>query len=229
MLVCGLLGEEMSAKINPILCLSRVTFQQVLDKYASGFFAKALDLAPLSGGRSAPKIAVPISTDHWSGVYKTRDRFDNQLVYASSGNDALVRFMRTRELPEGGRCDFCKDDIPGVAVGIPRSVAEQLIILDQQERRVTTFWTEGRCCSFECALAHVRRCSEYLGSEAETNLRRMHRLQGNGGTLVPRTDLRLRLSEGGSLPDSEWRSTSTTYLNTLHHLCIPLKTEYLRQ
>lgn len=219
----------MSAKINPVLCLSRVSFARVLEKYQNGHYDSLLKMAPLPSARAAPKVAVPLSTDEWSGVYKTRDRYDTPLVVATTGNDDLVRFMRTQELPAGGRCDFCKEDVQGTAVGIPRYVNEQLLLIDGKTRSATTFWTEGRFCCFECALACVHRNVEYQGTGTEANLRRMYRLQGNGGQLMPRHNTRLRLSEGGSLTDAEWKDTTTVYLNTMHSVCIPLKTEYLRK
>lgn len=218
----------MSAKINPLLCLSRVVYADVLAKYRAGEYASLLQLASLKMTQ-APKIAVPISSDEWSGVYKTRDRYDNPLVIATTGTDDLVRYVRSGEMPAGGRCDYCKEDIAGTVVGIPRFVAEQALLHEGHTVRLTTFWTEGRCCCFECALACIKRNVEYQSTEAETNLRRMYRLQGHGGQLTARPDVRLRLCEGGSLSDEEWKSTTTVYLNTLHSVCIPLKTEYLRQ
>jgi hypothetical protein len=232
----------MAAHITPTFLLKGLDFKRLVADYHAGFFSR---IPPKKEKIIMSKtnliLAQEYGTTNYDSIFSVKDKYNSNVVIATIGHTDFEIFTKTGgKLASGGRCDYCKEDIVGVAVGYPIAYQENVVLVEYEgsyrNRIVYTFWVEGRHCNFECALAFLKRilcvssdCRDTSLRDSERMLKMLYKLNHpKEGPLMPAQDPRLMIVNGGPLTKEQWKDKKHEYVRTDRVLCIPSKTEYVR-
>lgn len=241
----------MATRITPTFLLKGIDPFEVLKEYQAGVYNRpVMPKAPIKIAQNTTILAPIYGNNNQCPVFCMKDRNNSSIVIATSNHSNFEVFTSSGgKLPEGGRCDFCKEDFKNTVIGYPVGFREITVLtnsdssdkVDNSEgakyRVIYAFWVEGCHCSFECALGcihmHVNRLStsrDSMLSDSERYLKLLYRLTyPNAGILKPATDPRLYSLHGkGSLTKEEWSDSKHIYTRSDRVLMIPAKVEYIR-
>lgn len=235
----------MSTRITPTFVLKGVDPNRLLADYQMGYFSRPISAkSKIEISQNTAILAPTYGSTNRSPIFCVKDRNNSSVIIATSGHADFEVFTKNGgQLTEGGRCDNCKEDIEGVAVGYPVGYQEINVLTNDdndtnkaQYRVFYVFWVEGKFCGFECALAYVRsilsRPADYRDTalrDSERMLKLLYKLTyPNAGSLRPAQDPKLLISNGGSLTKEEWNDRRHVYVRTDRILMIPAKVEYIQ-
>lgn len=223
----------MTAHITPTFLLKGLDFKRLVADYHTGFFSRIpLQKEKIVASKSALILAQEYGVNNYDAIFSVKDKYNSNVVIATIGHSDFEVFTKSGgDLPSGGRCDFCKEDIKGIAIGYPIAYEENTILVEfegsYKYRIIYTFWVEKRYCDCECALGFLRRDPSLRGFERL--LKTMYRfMYPTGGALIPAQDPGLLVSNGGPLSKEQWKDKRHEYVRTDRVLLIPAKTEYIR-
>lgn len=231
----------MATKIVPTFLLKGIRPSDIISDYSKGLFRKREgEVATIQIAKPVAILAPSYGSTSSCAIFSVKDKHNSNIIIATTTHrDFEVYQKNGGDLPEGGRCDFCKEDIEGTCVGYPLGYKENTILCGDPPvyRNTYTFWVEGRFCSFECSLAFVRnvlsrpfRYRDTTFHDSEWMLKFLYRLMHpNKGPLRAAQDPRLLISNGGSLSEEEWKDSRHFYLRTDRVLMVPAKVEYMQQ
>lgn len=236
----------MAPRINPTFLLKGVDPDKLLADYLSGFFSRPIkSKGQITIAKNGMILAPTYGVTNNSPIFTLKDRNNCSVIIATSGHVDYEIFTRTGgRLPEGGRCDRCKEDFTHTAMGYPIGYQEQTVLTtdtqDPKQARYRTlyiFWVEKCFCSFECALGYVRlflnQPAEYRDStirDSERMLKILYKLTyPTAPPLRPSQDPSLLITNKGSLTREDWQDSRHIYIRTDRILMIPAKVEYVQQ
>lgn len=234
----------MSTRVTPTFLLKGLDPNRLLADYQSGVFSRdPTTKSKILISKNTAILAPTYGTSNRDAVFCVKDRNNCSVIIATTGHVNFEVYTRTGgQLITGGRCDFCKEDFPQIAIGYPVAFQEYTVLMndsgnDSRYRIIYTFWTEGEFCSFECALAEVRRMlsksSEYRDTtvrDSEKMLKMLYKLMHpTADVLRPNQDRKLLQSNRGSLSKEVWKDPRHIYVRTDRILTIPAKIEYVQQ
>lgn len=233
----------MSIRVIPTFLLKGVDPVKITQLYQSGYFSQKHTKSKIEIAQNTTILSPVYGTNNNSPIFSIKDKNNTSVIIATSGHqDFEVYTKNGGKLCEGGRCDFCKEDYKCLSVGYPLNYQEQTISTFEpgnpkaKYRIFYTFWVEGRFCSFECALAYVKRILSHPADSRDTLLRDSERLlkmlysltYPDATFLRPAQDPQLLITNGGSLTKEEWNNSKHIYIKTGRVLMIPAKVEYIR-
>jgi hypothetical protein len=224
--------------IDPIILIA---------EYNDGFFSRLettktkLKLSNNNNTILAPKYG---NTCEYP-IFSIKDKNNCNIIIATTGHSDYEVFTKNGgELPMGGRCEHCKEDFTHLSVGYPIAYREILALTNDSDdpknavyRNLYIFWTEGKFCSFECALGYIKlilgkpwefRDNNVIDSEKLLKLLYKFTYPKND-VLRPAQDPRLLKINGGSLTKEEWKSKQHVYFRTDRVFTFPAKVEYIQQ
>lgn len=211
----------------PTLVLKGVNLAKLAERYRSNGEELDLDLKPFPCGLLSPSI---VSRDTKAAVYSANDKYNQPVVYATSGHSDYQVYAETGELPAGGMCPWCgrKYQKP---VGVPLRSKYIAADVKGETKGCTVFWCEEMCyCSTACVYSLVRSGALGLeGEEAETLLKLMHSTMHPGSKLRASPDRRLFKLYGGPLDPDDLDVSQFSYVRTPGLVLAPLKVKYLRE
>lgn len=236
----------MTTRHIPTFILKGVDPVVLLSDYQSGFFTRPHTVkARFSVESNDPILAPSYGETNKDPIFTFKDRNNCSVIFATTEHETFKVFTSTGgQLPEGGRCDYCKEDFTHTAIGYPIDAQEQTILTNDSNdvtkavyRVYYVFWTEGEFCDFECMLGYIRNILSRPAEYRDTTLRDSERMAKklyyltypNAPPLRPASDPRLLKSRRGSLTREQWKNQSHIYVRTDRVLMIPAKVEYIQQ
>jgi len=174
-------------------------------------------------------IISNITSDKNAGTYRLYNTERGEKILATAGHRSYLVFDgSSSNFPR--RCDYCKCDYNGENYGVPIKKETHIVSHDGVTNPVYVFFTDGNCCCEEHAFGCIDMYQKYYANREE--LRKIfyekYMLQYQGRDFLPPNPPELHEREGGSLVDEEWKNGR--YIYAKHSvICIPIKTEYLRQ
>jgi hypothetical protein len=173
------------------------------------------------------KINKIYPTDQNEGVFTIKDKYDNLIVMATTEHENL-KIISECDKKMGGRCDSCKDDFNHTAIGYPVTYDKQVILENNKYHTNHIFYTKGKFCSFQCALYWMKLVHEK--TDLIQFMYSLYNTDPDKAVLRCVNEPRLRVKNGGSLTEEEWKDEKYFFVNTNKNIkCIPLKTEYQRK
>lgn len=232
----------MATRVTPTFLLKGLDPNKLLSDYHAGFFSRSpAAKSKIKIAQNMTILAPKYGISNHAPVFCLKDRNNCSVVVATTNHTGFEVFTRTGgQLPTGGRCMRCTQDIPGVAMGYPVGYQEVTVLTNAdvnpqnaRYRVLYTFWVDGRFCDFECTLAYIQsmlaRPAIYRDTtirDSERMLKLMFRLMHpTAGPLRPAQDPGLL----GALTDEEWKDPRHVYVRTDRILMIPAKVEYVQQ
>lgn len=236
----------------PSFYLKAINPSEILDKLNNGYFNRpAPNLSKIVIAQNNNTILKNYPEDQSDGVFTIKDKYDNPIIIATTEHNNLkmisvdIHYVSSRvsesnkgttlllsetleDSHEGCRhiCDSCKDEFKNEKIGYPISY-EKISFLNKEGRYqiIHVFYTKGEFCSFQCALYWMNLI------KIKTELIHfMFNLYHPGKEqLKPCNDPHLRICNGGSLTDEEWRNEKHIYTSNNKNIkSLPIKTEYIR-
>ena len=228
----------------PTIVLPKIYPATVVKNYYDGKYT-AMKLPEKLGnsGMTNGDGSLNYGINEHAALYTYRGKNDTQQIIATTNHISYSLYdNKGQELPIGAKCPggslfchYCRLEYKTNAVGIP------ILYKEQKDPKMSyknyIFYCEGLFCSYECALAALKmqigrealsRDSNY--NYAEELLRYLYSLAyPNNGALMPAPDYRLLKSNGGSLTDSEFKSSNHTYIKLPGLVFAPVKFQFLQQ
>lgn len=236
----------MATRVSPAFLLKGLDPNKLLADYQAGFFSRQPTFkSKIKIAQNTAILAPTYGTTNYSPVFCVKDRNNCSIIIATTNHADFEVFTRTGgQLPTGGRCDLCKEDFNGTAMGYPTGYQELTVLTNDdgdpknaRYRILYTFWVEGEFCSFECALGWIglilSRPADFRDTtlrNSESMLRHLYKLMyPTAGPLRPSQDPKLLRTRKGSLTKEEWQDPRHVYIRTDRILMIPAKVEYVQQ
>lgn len=225
-------------KTIPSFLLKGVDPKKLYKDYEDGVFNRPVHYAQnIKLSKNNPILAPIFGKTMADPVFAVSDRFNNSIVIATTNHVNVERFLTTGVFPpDGGRCDYCKQDFTHKPIGYPIAYDEKSVLTGDTYKSMYYFWTEGEYCSYECALGDVRRLSNRSVNmvdasiyDAERLLHLLYKLQyPDHPPLLPSSDPKLLKANNGSLTTAEWRDGHHLYQRTDGIFTLPGKVTYER-
>jgi len=232
----------MATRVTPTFLLKGLDPNKLLSDYHAGFFTRPPTIkSKIKIAQNMTILAPKYGTSNHAPVFCMKDRNNCSIIVATANHSDFEVFTRTGgQLPVGGRCMRCTDDIEGIAMGYPVGYQEMTVLTNNDPspksaryRILYTFWVEGRFCDCECALGYIQTMLARPATYRDTTLRDSERLlkllyklmYPTAGPLRPGQDPSLR----GALTKEEWKDHRHVYIRTDRILMIPAKVEYVQQ
>lgn len=236
----------MSTRITPTFLLKGIDPFEVLREYQAGLYSRPIQKkCQIKITNNTTILAPTYGNNNNHPIFCMKDRNNSSIIIATTNHQNYEVFTKNGgQVPEGGRCDFCKEDFPHASVGYPVAYKELTLLTndsgdtnDAKYRIVYVFWVEGCHCSFECALGYVRlfmnrpaNNRDNSMADCERYLRLLYKLTyPQSGNLRAAQDPRLLKNfNKGSLTKEEWSDSRHVYTRSDKVLMIPAKIEYIR-
>lgn len=232
----------MATRVTPTFLLKGLDPNKLLSDYQAGFFTRPPTIkSKIKIAQNMVILAPKYGVTNHDPVFSLKDRNNCSVIIATTNHTNFEVFNRTGgQLPTGGRCMRCTEDIPGVAMGYPLGYQETTVLTNDDNnaelakyRILYTFWVEGRFCNFECALGYVQNMLDRPASYRDTTIRDSERMlkllyklmYPNAGPLRPAQDPILL----GGISKEDWKDQRHVYIRTDRILMIPAKVEYVQQ
>lgn len=232
----------MNTRITPTFLLKGINPHKLLADYKAGLFSTLSENNSKIIISNNNAILAPVyGTSNRDPIFTVKDKNNNSVVIATTGHENYEIFMagNGESFPDGGRCDFCKDDFTHKSVGYPVAYRENKLLISDNlphYRTIYTFWCDGTLCSFECTLGEIRKSQcrptefrDTMSKDSESMLHNLYKLMHpKKGILLAAKEPKLRKIKGGSLSEEEWKSRKHIYVKTDRIIMLPVKIEYLQ-
>lgn len=214
----------------PTLVLKSIDIAKLARRYNDGNFK--LDVKKLKKFPRKSNAPTIISKDTTAAVYSSTDKYNQPLVYTSSGYESYQIYTTNGDYPPvGGFCPRCGRTFTTPALGIP--LQTRYFAIDENGTTIGTqaFWCEETCyCSTLCVFGVILDLPKECESEnAETLIKFLHSLMHPGKELHTPPERRLYKMYGGSLDPEDVDITNYCYKRTTGVTLAPLKVKYLRE
>lgn len=206
--------------------LRSIQYDQVWEAYWSGAFAdrRLSESKSVVPRRQVTRLISDIGGSSEDPQFCFRDKFNAQVVMASSNSVHLLDLNGDERRETSCLCDWCRRPIREVYERHGLNLTKPLGVplrVDFVGGESPTFYLDGRTCSCACALALIHENKKYmfqfrdpLYSDAEVILRHLHRVLGTRQTLKVAPDWRLYQGNGGALSDEDFDSAEYEYTRT---------------
>lgn len=215
---------------------------KIFNDYHNGKFSNKELFIPVTKAKISELttiLAPEYGTSPADAIYTFKDKNNIPVIIATTNHKAYEIYRKNSVQAMGGRCEWCLQDFPHLAIGIPVAVAEKFLAVKEGDKysnqRTFCFWVEGIFCSFECVLAHIHRFLSLDSTRgnyydnSESLLKFLHKLQfPQENKLHPHPHPRLLKLNGGSLEVKDYYKTTHTYHKTPNIVLLPAKACYLK-
>lgn len=218
--------------VTPTFLLRGIEPIKVLNDYLQGKFSQVtLPNSKIQISSSSITLAPQYGNNGDSETYVYQHKInDHTIVTTNHDKYILSKGSDPHELPKGGCCLWCRQNIEISPVGIPVKIEKVFT-----NAKYHFYVDQPYYCRFECCFSGLKRdnpcCNIFrdpLYADSEQMLKLMFNILYPGkGPLKEAHDWRLLKENNGPMPKEEYYSNTHCYYRTPNIIISPVKIEYL--